>query len=255
MVAWAGSPVVEVPDLIAVLADAGRRLGDAATACSLDDAVPTCVGWTVRDLVHHVGGVHRWATSYVLEGKALPSRDEDARYFAQVPDAELVSWYCQGHGALVAALSAADPAMTCWTFLPAPSPLAFWTRRQAHETAVHCADAEASARWPSEFPIDFALDGIDELLNGFFARPKGRLVADPPVALAIRPIDADLAWTIRIEGDRRTVSPGVGQADCLITGRSSDLYLLLWNRAQPGHPVDVTGDHRVMELWTQKAQV
>ncbi|MER6443505.1 hypothetical protein ABT275_45720 [Streptomyces sp. NPDC001185] len=40
--------------------------------------------------------------------------------------------------------------MTCWTFNPArvPSPLAFWTRRQAHETAVHRYDAEAATGRP-----------------------------------------------------------------------------------------------------------
>jgi len=44
-----------------------------------------------------------------------------------------------------AALSAAPPDLRCWTFLPAPSPLAMWARRQAHETTVHRVDAELAA--------------------------------------------------------------------------------------------------------------
>lgn len=36
----------------------------------------------------------------------------------------------------------------CWTFLDAPSPLAFWARRQAHETAIHRADAQLAADGP-----------------------------------------------------------------------------------------------------------
>ena len=32
-------------------------------------AVPTCPEWTVRDLVRHLGGVHRWATGHVAGGR------------------------------------------------------------------------------------------------------------------------------------------------------------------------------------------
>src|SRR6266704_1004706 len=32
---------------------------------SLHDALPTCPDWAVRDLVGHLGGVHRWAASFV----------------------------------------------------------------------------------------------------------------------------------------------------------------------------------------------
>ena len=34
--------------------------------------------------------------------------------------------------------------MRCFAFLPAPSPLAFWARRQAHETGIHRADVESA---------------------------------------------------------------------------------------------------------------
>ena len=61
------------------------------------------------------------------------------------PDAELLDAYRAGHRILTEALGSADPALACATFLPAPSPLAFWNRRQAHETAIHRADAELAA--------------------------------------------------------------------------------------------------------------
>ena len=53
-------------------------------------------------------------------------------------------------------LRTADPAVRCWTFLPAPSPLAFWARRQAHETAIHRADAQLAAGPVTPFAADFA---------------------------------------------------------------------------------------------------
>ena len=77
----------------------------------------------------------------------------------------------------------ADESLSCWTFLPAPSPLAFWTRRQAHETAIHGADADASAGRASVFPADFAADGVDELLTGFQARHRAGRARPAPRSL------------------------------------------------------------------------
>jgi uncharacterized protein (TIGR03083 family) len=247
---------MEIDRYIAELQDVGERLATAAATADLEARVPTCPDWTVRDLLRHVGGVHRWATTYVCSGKSGPTTDEeDAAFFAAVPDGRLLSWYRAGHATLVTALRDADPAMSCWTFLPAPTPLAFWARRQAHETAIHCVDAEASVEWPSRFPGDLAADGIDELLNGFFARPSGRLIAGAPVTLAIRTTDTGHAWTIRVEPDRRVVSSGFARADCTLAGPASDLYLLLWNRRELGPPVDIAGDGRVMDLWRARAAI
>jgi uncharacterized protein (TIGR03083 family) len=247
---------MEIDRHIAVLQDLGERLATAAATADLDARVPTCPDWKVRDLLRHVGGVHRWATAYVLSGKSEPTTDEeDAAFFAAVPDDRLLPWYRAGHASLVMALRDADPVMSCWTFLPAPTPLAFWARRQAHETAIHCVDAEASVEWPSRFPGDFAADGIDELLNGFFARPSDRLTAGAPVTLSIRTTDTGHVWTIQVGSDRRVMSSGVTRADCTLAGPASDLYLLLWNRRELGPPVDIAGDGRVMDLWRARATI
>jgi uncharacterized protein (TIGR03083 family) len=247
---------MEIDRHIAVLQDLGERLATAAATADLDARVPTCPDWKVRDLLRHVGGVHRWATAYVLSGKSEPTTDEeDAAFFAAVPDDRLLPWYRAGHASLVTALRDADPVMSCWTFLPAPTPLAFWARRQAHETAIHCVDAEASVEWPSRFPGDFAADGIDELLNGFFARPSDRLTAGAPVTLSIRTTDTGHVWTIQVGSDRRVMSSGVTRADCTLAGPASDLYLLLWNRRELGPPVDIAGDGRVMDLWRARATI
>ena len=61
------------------------------------------------------------------------------------PDAELAAGSRQGCAALADALAAAPADLECWTFLRAPSPLAMWARRQAHETAIHRVDAELAA--------------------------------------------------------------------------------------------------------------
>ena len=247
---------MDVPRYIDAVRASGDRLGAAADAAGPDAPVPTCPAWTVQDLLRHVGGVHRWATSYLRTARSGPtSADEEAEFFTEVPPDELTGWYRQGLAALVDALSSADPALDCWTFLPAPSPLAFWARRQAHETSVHCADAEAAAGIASGFPTDLAVDGIDELLNGFIVRPGGRLVAEPPATLGIRPVDDQTGWTVHIGADARTVSAGTACADCTLSGPADDLYLVLWNRRVAENAVTVEGDARVLDQWRAKASI
>ncbi|GGS78369.1 hypothetical protein GCM10010156_41320 [Planobispora rosea] len=236
--------------------DAGVRMAEAASQAGLDAPVPTCPGWTVRDLLGHTGGVHRWATAYVATGKAEPFTDEEETEFFSCPaDDTLISWFRDGHAALVGTLEQADPDLACWAFLRAPSPLAFWARRQAHETTIHRVDAESATGKITPIDPALAADGVDELFDGFYARPRGRLVADPPVSLAVRATDRAASWTIRVEPDGRTVTPGArDDADCVISGPAAELYLLLWNRADAGG-LDVRGDRDVLALWREKARI
>jgi hypothetical protein len=44
--------------------------------------------------------------------------------------------------------------------------------RQAHETAIHRADAQSAAGTKPEYPAEFAADGINELIMGFGRRRK-----------------------------------------------------------------------------------
>jgi uncharacterized protein (TIGR03083 family) len=246
---------MRIADYIAVLGHDGRRLADAAEKAGPGAAVPTCPGWLVRDLLHHLGGVHRWAAATVSTGRAEPyDPGEHARFFTTEPDDTLVEWYRAAHRALVDTLSGADETTACWTFLPAPSPLAFWARRQAHETAIHRADAESAVSDRPEWTPAFAADGVDELFNGFFARPRGRLVADPARSLAVRATDADAAWTMHIEPEGRRVVAGADSADLTLTGPAGELYLLLWNRGGTDR-IEVRGDRAVLDLWRERAQV
>ena len=240
----------------------GELLAEASARAGLASPVPTCPGWRVSDLLAHLGGVHRWATHFLITGASRPSTDEqDAEFFAAPGADRLLWWYRDAHAALVTALSAADPALDCWSFLPAPSPLAFWARRQAHETAIHRADAEAALRatgaaaeTSASFDPAFATDGIDELLCGFLARPRGRLVSDPPVRVGVHAADTGAAWTVHIGPDGRVVRPEPGPADLTLRGPAGELYLLLWNRTGTDR-IDVDGDAALLDLWRAAATV
>jgi uncharacterized protein (TIGR03083 family) len=253
---------METGDQIAALNGAGRRLAAAAAAAGPQAPVPSCPGWVVRDLVRHQGGIHRWATG-ILTGPRTERWDVDLDEVVGTwpADGDLTDWFAAGLDGLTRALEGADPALACWTFLPAPSPLAMWARRQAHETSVHRVDAELAAGWPAEpFAAPFAADGISELLTCFVTRPGGSLRADPARLLGVSCTDTAGEWLVSIEPDRVTTTADASLVtddlvtDCLVTGRAEDIYLALWNR-RPASALGVSGDAGVLDLFLDRVQV
>jgi uncharacterized protein (TIGR03083 family) len=274
----------DVPYYIACLRDQGDLLADAAGQAGLDAPVPSCPGWLVRDLLGHVGFVHRWAAGHVTgRGDGRPARLSEQELIALSPADELLpGWFRQGHAALVSALQDAPPELDCWTFLPAPSPLAFWARRQAHETAIHHADAQLAAGRQADglpagfFPARLAADGVDELLMGFARRSAGRgQLGIAPGVIAFHAADGggDSAhdsggdsgdnadggtgaahWLVSTAAGQPEVSRGRGPADCDVTGPASDLYLTLWNRPARGD-LEVRGDPALLAAFRQELRI
>jgi uncharacterized protein (TIGR03083 family) len=243
---------VDVAEHIEALRREGERLARAATG-DLDTPIPTTPGWRMRDLVRHMGDVHRWARAHV-EGRTTPiGRQELPEIAGPLPeDAALLDWFRDGHRRLVEALETAEPDRQAWTFLPAPTPIAFWARRQAHETGIHRADAESPSGRITPFDARFAVDGIEELLFGFLGRPGGEPI-DPPKSLSLRATDAGGQWLVRLE-DGVQASRDDGPADCSVRGTASDLHLLLWNR-RGADGLEVEGDRSVLDFWRNAVQI
>ena len=197
-------------------------------------AVPACPGWTLDDLVRHVGGIHRWVWGAVVEGH--PDTELPAGPAGRAP---LIDWYDEGAGRLLDVLVTADPDAPCWTFGPKPSSVRFWFRRQAHEHAVHAVDAAASQARTLPLDPELALDGVDEVVRMFFPR-QVRLGRMPPLtrSLALRPVGAG-AGPDGEDGVRVLVGSGLaaevaalgpGSADATVSGPAEALYLLAWRR-------------------------
>lgn len=231
----------------------------AARATSADAPVPTCPEWVARDLIRHMGGVHRWATTFVAEGRAEPGTQTLEQIVGAWPgDEELADWFEAGYLQLVSALEAAPPDLQCWTFLPASSPLAMWSRRQAHETAIHRVDTELAAGRTadqlSSVTPEFAADGVDELLTCFVPRRSTKLRSESPATLGVRCSGDDGAWVLSIGPDGVTTSTGGGPADCTVRGAAGDLYLALWNRGRDER-LEIDGDRGVLERFGEAVQV
>ncbi|MFG2874289.1 maleylpyruvate isomerase family mycothiol-dependent enzyme [Streptomyces sp. NPDC048337] len=247
---------MEILDFVKTLERDGQLLADLAERAGTDTPVPTCPPWRVTDLLRHTGSVHRWAAGYVGEGLLEPEPFPDA---PELAGAELLAWFREGHAELVRTLSEAPAEVQCWTFLPtaAPSPLAFWARRQAHETAVHRMDAEAALGVAySAVEPGFAEDGVDELLTGFHARPRSRVRTPEPRVLRVRAADTGAVWTVHLSSEpARTVRGATDDpVDCELSGEAAWLYAALWNRLPLAGP-GVTGDPALARLWSETAGI
>jgi uncharacterized protein (TIGR03083 family) len=242
---------------VSALEHEGRLLADAARAAGMDAAVPSCPGWRTRDLLAHVGFVHRWATAYV--GQRLTTMVDEPReeeILAAAPHGEeILDWFDEGHVALVEALGAAPEDLECWTFLPAPSPRAMWARRQAHETAVHRVDAElAAARHVSSVDVDFAVDGVDEVLNGFLSRRRPGDAPTPIGLLELRTTDANGAWMVRLLERGLVVEEVAHEPDARILGPAFDIYRFLWNRLDAS-AMTVVGSAELVTHWRERYRI
>jgi uncharacterized protein (TIGR03083 family) len=205
--------------------------------------VPTCPGWTVRDLVAHQGMVHRWAAG-LLRGEGSLDGDAAAVEAEGRTADDPLEWLRDGAIELVEAITRAPADVRAPVFLnDAPRPREFWARRQCHETCIHAVDAlsavfgrrpDAAETW---LGAHLAADGIDELLGGFVTRPMSRLRCDEDAVLVVAPVDVPGWWLLRL-GPRPAVTergtgpvPDLPQADWELTGTAVELYLALWNRS------------------------
>jgi uncharacterized protein (TIGR03083 family) len=242
---------MDVPSFVDRLSADGALLASAAARAGWEAAVPG-TRWNVRELLTHTGGIHRWAADIVATRSPRTDTPAGAAVGSGPPDDELLDWFREGHAALVETLRAAPVDLDCATFLPADSPLHFWARRQAHETAIHRIDAEGAAGGGvSAVVAEFAQDGIAEILNGFARRRSNAIERNATIGLAV----ADgSSWLIRLGGARIEAarSDDLTGADVTVRGGSSDLYLWLWNR-----PSDATadGDLEVADLWAESVRV
>lgn len=253
---------MEIAGFVEALRQDGEELIDCSARAGWDTVVPTCPEWRVRDLIAHTGSVHRWAAGY-LAGRTEPGPIEIC-----APDDvdTLAAWFRDGHRELLNRLTEGPADLECWTFLPAPTPLAFWARRQAHETAIHRVDAErALGVQPREFTAHFAKDGIDELLAGFHVRARSRVRTEQPRSLLVQTTDdrphkgqQPRAWLLHLSSEplwvEQLADTGSVSADCTISGPSPTVYRTLWNRGRY-EDLDVTGDASLVELWRRTSAV
>ena len=203
----------------------------AAMKGSLDKQVPSCPDWTVADLADHVWGAYSfWGQ---IAEKRLQSKEEAVE--PEHPGADgLASAIDEACDHLIEVVRASEPYEPIWTW-SSNKTISFLPRRMAHEISVHRWDCEAASGRPSDVDAFMAADGIPEFIEYFFG--------------------ADLTWEgdgahalLRSpEGEWSMAAGGAPvEADAVIDGSSSDLFLALWRRV-PFESLTVEGDREAAE--------
>jgi uncharacterized protein (TIGR03083 family) len=146
--------------LLQCLAADYLRLREVA-ATGLNAKVPSCPGWTVSDLVRHVGEVYLHKAT-VMQTGAWPEPWPPSTTAIEDPIALLDRAY----GAVTHEFSRRGDSDRALTWHQPDQTVKFWIRRMAHESVIHRLDAELAHDVESA-PIadDLALDGIDEILQ------------------------------------------------------------------------------------------
>jgi uncharacterized protein (TIGR03083 family) len=234
---------MSVGDHIELLTAYGRRFSEVVTDSDFDTAVPGCPEWDVEALIRHLGDVHRWAATIVRDHL----RERLRRDFAGPDDRDsLLAWFAEGHAQLVDVLAAGSPEDEAWTWAPAPNALAFWARRQAHETAIHRLDAEQAAATVTSFPALAAADGVDEWLT--MASLRSKVPDGRGRRLHVAADDVPGEWVVTLRDNGITMERGATAGDCSVRASASDLFALLMNRTDAS-AAEVTGDEDVLRAW------
>lgn len=228
---------------------------DVAVQAGPDTPVPTCPGWDVHQLMRHLGRV------YAMVGLALTTEPGAQRPRpGSAPEAfdEVLGWWDEQLASLVEQLRTDDADRAVWAFFPGGTPRA-WTRRMAHETAIHRLDAEhAMAQTGPDhvhdllFDPQFAADGVDEHLSVLLAGTRDWSDLHGNGHVLFHAADAGRAWvvTFRPEQTPEVSSPhdaalGRHEVDANVAGTADAVYRRVWGR--PSSAV-ITGDAELAGL-------
>lgn len=212
--------------------------------------VPSCPGWTITNLLRHVGGGHRWAEE--------PVRTRSPRFLPDDPvrnlDGEPVdgAWLQDGARRLAATLRAAGPNAPVWTPLEPAGTASFFGRRFAHETLLHRADALLAVGAELTVAQDVALDALDEwmwldaLPQHLDHDPHKREVLGAGRSVSFEATDVEASWFVDLGGEVVGWRHGGGDAAVTVRAPLTGLVLFVYRRSDAA---DVAGDHGLLELW------
>lgn len=235
----------------------GVQLIDAAQRSGLDAPIASCPGWTMADLVWHIGEVWDFWAFVVREGVTDVDRLRAEPDAVRPGDDLLLDWVSSAHVGLYDTLVSTDPDREVWTWTGANRDAMWVRRRMAHETTVHRWDAEGAVGDPYDIPVAVAADGIDEYLQWFATKGRTESIGgtahihctdtDRDVATGSDDIGAvNGEWMIhRLDADGIDVEEAHAKGDVAIRGRAEDILLWLWGRE--AGPLQFFGDESIAE--------
>ncbi|WP_181777672.1 maleylpyruvate isomerase family mycothiol-dependent enzyme [Amycolatopsis pittospori] len=225
-------------------------LATESADADLASPVPSCPGWTLGNLVRHLGGGHRWAEEIVRTRATAPLPDDRVRQVDGDDSGPLPgSWLVEGASRLASALREAGPDAEVWVPFHYGT-ASFYARRFTHETLVHRADATLAAGLKFRAAPEVVLDAVDEwmeleaLPQHFEFRPEKREILGEGRSVGFEA--AEHAWFLDLTGSVVAWERGRREAAATVRGSLTDLLLVLYQRKDAD---EVVGDREFFERW------
>ncbi|MDG4862800.1 maleylpyruvate isomerase family mycothiol-dependent enzyme [Streptomyces sp. T-3] len=235
-----------------------EQLRGHLAGADLSATVPTCPDWSLRRLVLHVGGAHRWAEFNVRTRATERGEPELERYTGPDDDAEALGAYlAAGAERLVATLREAGPETKVWAWV-GMSDAKFWARRMTLETLIHRADVALTVGAEFEAAPEVAADAIDELLEILPHVPRAELAAvsgelsgrSLHLHATDTPAELNAEWLIEFGDEGFGWRRGHEKATVALRGPLTEMVRVFFRRLPvDSDRVEVLGDRELLDTW------
>src|SRR4051812_14382914 len=238
-----------------------RGLAESAAAAGPDAAVPTTPGWTIAELVEHVGQTQHWVAEIIERRITDPTQLPTQMAVLPADPLEWQAWLSEA--AQRGTSAGADDALDAPGFNPAGdgrTGTRFWMSTVLNETVVHGFDAANAAGRPVDIDADIAAALIGNHL-AMLTSPTWAM-RRPESADAIRGTGQTLrwlatdttddagAWVVERQPDGATRQPGTQHPDVTVTGPAGSLLLTLTRRLPlTDRAISVDGDTDLAQHW------
>jgi uncharacterized protein (TIGR03083 family) len=245
-------------DFRAALIEETKAFGELYRDADPATPVPTCPGWSLNQLLKHLGRGHRWCAQIIDERRAEALDPREVRD-GKPPDGleATIDWLNGGAQAVLDAVDHVGADARVWTFNGA-KPAGWWIRRRLHEATVHRADAVLALGGDFTLPSELAADGVTEWIDlQIQARP-----VEPPLqrglTLHLHASDDGLGptgeWTITHDEDGLNWSHDHVKGEAAVKGTATNLLLGITRRKSSADAgLEVFGDAAVWDGWLSRS--
>lgn len=205
----------------------------------------------MADLVWHLREVHYFWGSMV--DRLVQDPNQVPEIERPTDNKQLLDDYRSGAVWKADVLERADQSQPVWTWSHQKD-VAFVTRHQVQEAAVHRWDAEMAAGGHLDIEADVAADSVDEFLEH---STPGRYQEAAPLsgAVHLHATDTEGEWVISEDESRNlSIVRPHEEADVSLTATASDLLLTLYRRIGIDH-AEIHGDQRVLSRFLARTNL
>ncbi|MEU4157389.1 maleylpyruvate isomerase family mycothiol-dependent enzyme [Actinoplanes sp. NPDC026670] len=231
-----------------------RRMADAAVTSGPDTVVPTTPGWTVTEVVEHLGQTQHWVAEIIERRITDPAKLPTGMAVLPGDPEDWPAWLA-GSAERVANAFAGE-ALDAEVFNAAGDERTgarFWMSSVLNETVVHGFDVSGATDIDAGVAAALVSNHLAMLTSptwNMLRSESAHALRGDGQTLQWRATDIDGAWFVQRRPDGANWQQAIRPADVTVAGPASALLLTLTRRLPlGGHRVTVDGDAELVRHW------